>query len=365
MMKSSKQRQAAAKAANKKRVEGFAKSSVARREADESKHAYVATATGMQTGGPNVIRTKEGCRIQHRELVATTLGSTVFTVNAYRLNPGLVSTFPWLSAQASSWEQYRFNRLSFEYITRTATTTVGSVILVPEYDPSDPAPLSEAAATGSLGAHEDVPWKDIVCPLRPDLLHGQMPRKYTRNTRVAGDIRNFDVGTFFVCTVAEAGPDPIGKLWISYDVDFYIPQTAVAAAVAAQTSMFGAVNPITTATGVLEVLVPDISYVDGLNVGPGVAGVYTPPAGTYMVTLSLQTSDDTAETYNCNARIRKNSGDVVVRQEKLLSIAGGALCTIVRAYVSMNGTDTLDAAITATGAGGILTCIYTLDFTLA
>lgn len=352
MMKRISKRQAAAKAARSSAV-------------DEEKHAYVASATSMSTSGPKIIRTREGCRIIHRELVGTIAGSTAFTVNTYRLNPGVVSTFPWLSSQAASWEQYRFNRLGFEYITRTATTTVGSVILVPEYDPLDPPPLSEAAASGSLGAHEDAPWKDILCPLRADLMHGQMPRKYTRSTRVAGDLRNFDVGVFHLCTVAEVGADPIGKLWVTYDVSFFIPQTAVAAAVASQTSMFGAVNPITVATGVQEILVPDVSYVDGLTIGPDTAGVYTPPAGTYLVTLSVQAQDDTAETFQYIVDVRKNSAAVVSRDTKMLAIAGEKSTAVVRAYVSMNGTDTLDATVTAIGAAGTLTCFYTIDFSLA
>jgi hypothetical protein len=97
--------------------------------------------------------------------------------------------------------------------------------MAPDYDASDASPLSEQIASSYVGTVEDVAWKDIVCVLKPEGMHALGPKKYTRfgNLNANQDIKTFDVGTLFICTV-DGTPGPAGNIWAEYDITFTNPQ---------------------------------------------------------------------------------------------------------------------------------------------
>jgi hypothetical protein len=297
-------------------------------------------------------------RIVHRELIGTVNGSIAFTVNKYSLNPGLVRTFPWLSTQAAGWEQYRFNKLEFQFVTRTATSTVGSVIMAPDYDPLDPNPTSEAYASSYMDATENATWVDQVCRLSTKAMFPLGPRKYIRSSNIAGDLRTFDCGNFFLCTVEEVGADAIGKLWVEYDVELSVPQLVPSAAVATRLSYYqntgGAQALVTTVTEAVEA---DTVVVDALGIGTPVTGVFTPPAGTYLVTCAVCIADSAAEVMTSDLYFYKNGVIVpaLVSRQYMTMPAGGVIQQHLMTYVSCNGTDTINFAVNVTGAAGALT----------
>jgi len=296
-------------------------------------------------------------RIIHRELVGSVNGSVAFAVTEYHLNPGIAATFPWLSTQAVGWEQYRFDRLSFEFVTRTATTTLGSVILSPEYDASDLPPANEAAATNAMDAVEDAPWKNITCTLNSAAMYPLGPRKFIRNARLAGDIRTFDSGTFYLCRVEEAGADPIGKLWVSYDVELSIPQTAVSAPAASQTSFSRTLVPQTVATGVPELVDWPVPIVDAMRIYSlplALQTTFTPPAGAYTIDTVLIFDDSAAEAFTVVANLLKNGAMVDYVAQNITSIAGGYTQVSLHSYLSCNGTDTFAVQASCVGAAGVL-----------
>lgn len=186
--------------------------------------APASVAAKMVTKLPVARQTAKSIRIAHRELIGT-LSSTSdqFVVSAYKLNPGDPLTFPWLHVQAQAWEQYRFHKLVFEYVTRSPTTTSGSVFLVPDYDPSDAPPPNEQKAMSYQGAVENAPWTNFSCALSPANMQSMGQRKYTRAGNFVGDVRTSDVGVMYVGT-AGTPVATLGKLWVSYDVELYVPQ---------------------------------------------------------------------------------------------------------------------------------------------
>lgn len=202
--------------------------------------AGAAYSTGVSSGQPRVTRTSVGeCRIVHRELIASVSGSTAFAVaSSFALNPGISATFPWLSVEAAGWERYKFNRLAFRYYTRTGTGVPGSVILSPDYDAADPAPMSEQQASSFKDAQEDAPWKDIVCPLSVKELLGGENDKYIR-LGILGpnqDIKTYDSGNLHLCTI-DGTAVSWGKLWVEYDVTFKVPQLQTDAVNASNTTV--------------------------------------------------------------------------------------------------------------------------------
>jgi hypothetical protein len=190
--------------------------------------AFVAAAyaTAQRTGQAQIFRNGvDSCRIIHRELVASIIGSAAFTVaQALALNPGLAASFPWLSNEAAGWEKYKFNSLKFEYFTRTGSNVPGSMMLAPDYDASDAAPLSEVAASAYEDCEEDAPWKDICCLLKASELMGDMKERFVRTGTLAAnqDIKTYDCGTLFACTVDGTAVN-WGKLWVEYDVTLITP----------------------------------------------------------------------------------------------------------------------------------------------
>lgn len=256
------------------------------------KSASVAAAysTGNVGRSPQIKATRDTCNIKHRELLSNVQGTIAFNVGqSIPVQPGLSNSFPWLSIMAQGWEEYKFRSIKYCYYTRTGSTTVGSVAIAPDYDAADIAPLTEQAVSAYAGAVEDAPWKDIKCTLKASSLSGALGRRHfirTGDVPANSDIKTYDVANVFVCTVdASADAIPWGKLWVEYDVDFYIPQipaegnlTVLGGKIVGQTTITAA-NPLGVAP-VVDAQARGIS-VDGSSIL-----TFSSP-GTYLVLLNL------------------------------------------------------------------------------
>jgi hypothetical protein len=194
--------------------------------AGEQAFVAAAYATSQKTGQAQIFRNGlDSCRIVHRELITSVTGSVAFTVaNTFPLNPGMNVTFPWLANEAAGWEKYKFNDVKFCYYTRTGSNVPGSLMLAPDYDASDAAPVSEVVASAYEDTEEDAPWKDICCHLQRAELMGDMQERYVRVGALAAnqDVKTYDCGNMFVCTV-DGTAVSWGKLWVEYDVTLITP----------------------------------------------------------------------------------------------------------------------------------------------
>jgi hypothetical protein len=199
----------------------------------------VAYAKNQTSGRAHYVKvTSDSVRIRHRELLASIQGQTTFTIDpntgTFPINPGLVSTFPWLAVQAAAWEKYRFHSLKFCYYPKCGSNQQGSVMLGCDYDAADSPPTLETQLSSYYGTQEDAPWKEIC--FNADLKRVRDAR-YIRTSMPTGqDIKTFDAGTFYLATLDAGTAAPFGKLWIEYDVELMIPQQSPAAQVGAYTS---------------------------------------------------------------------------------------------------------------------------------
>jgi len=190
----------------------------------ESKRSYAAIANARKLS--NNIKTPPPVR--HSEFLGNVSGSEEFSVTSFPLNPGLIGTFPWLSKQATSWEFYRFKRLSVRYETRSPSTQAGSLIYVVDYRSQDGPPTEEKEAMNSFGAVEGAIWKPLRMPINIKAAKAISPWKQIRSATTAEDLINFDVGRLHVCTTGITGyPSPallsIGKLYLDLEVEFMTP----------------------------------------------------------------------------------------------------------------------------------------------
>jgi hypothetical protein len=318
--------------------------------------APVSVSQGQQF--PGVARSMKTKRFQNSELISTIQGSIAFAViQKLSINPGLASSFPWLSSEAKKWQQYRFHSLIFRYVTRTATATVGSVILSPDYNPKEQVPTTEAQATNTQDAVEGSPWTNIICRLDPRAMFGLGPRKQIRSTNIAGDLNNYDCGRLFVCAVGEVGAADIGKLWVDYDVELFVPQNSPESDTGpAATCLYSMNADVVCPTGVPTNVIDRVIY-DPLGFGTPVAGIFTPAAGTYRITVTSDVTDAKAESFQCVLQFIR-AGVVISSNTTVNSIdAGGRRAATHDNVVTLDGTQTFAVSYTLIGLTGGMTVL--------
>lgn len=185
----------------------------------------VAYAVSFRQAEPKIRSTEKFTRIIHREpLCIIPQTGTPFTVQHFlALNPGIASTFRWLSTQALGWEKYLFEKLEFEYYTRVPTSNGGAILMAVDHDAADAAPSSEDAMMNYSGAVEDSIWvKALTCRAQCD-----NTKRFIRTAPLASnlDIKTYDLGNFIAATsgtgVSSANA---GKVYVNYVVKLFIPQ---------------------------------------------------------------------------------------------------------------------------------------------
>jgi hypothetical protein len=236
-----------------------------------------AYATGQTTRQPKITRNSaDSCRIVHRELVASIIGSTNYTIaQTFSINPGLASSFPWLSSQAQGWEKYRFHKFKVCAYTRTGSNVPGSEILIVDYDAADAAPVNEQIASAYHGTSEDAPWKDIGCVFDSKRL---LTERFIRSGGLAAnlDIKTYDVAKFFVATVDGTAVN-WSKLWFEYDIELInqqLPSSGLngsgtlqgAGGSIAAATPFGAA-PVSTGSFALNASGTNVVTMTGLSIG--------------------------------------------------------------------------------------------------
>lgn len=177
------------------------------------------------------------------DIVSSSTGST-FHSDTFRINPGDVSTFPWLSQIAANFEEYTLLGLAFQFkstssVFNATNQSLGFVTMAPEYN-SAVAITTGTAAQGTYvfqtdaqleqaeGAVQGVTSQDsLTCPI--DCAFGDTPlhTKYvlTGSQPTSTDIRMYDHALFQVSTGGVSGTSQnLGKLWVHYDILLYKKQ---------------------------------------------------------------------------------------------------------------------------------------------
>jgi len=304
------------------------------------------------------INARETLRVVEREFIQTVNGSVGFAVTPFVLNPGNVTTFPWLSIEAAGWESYRFNKLRFCYCSRKGSSTDGSVIMATDYDPADAVPVDEATMTTYQGCVEDVIWKELCMPCDSDQLNKIGPKKFIRAATVptGQSVALYDSGNFQIATTGCADTSAIGKLWVEYDVTFSTKQKT-AGTVAPTNLTVARFQSAGNEPGVSTVAL-QLAFSSGQVNGIGAvntAGSVVLPAGNYLLDTAVEGLAGTDMT-NFQITLKKNGAQFGGPGPKQFAAAAGALVTFAELsdtnFVTSNGTDafTVEANMTATGA---------------
>lgn len=313
-------------------------------------------ALGFKTSFTNS-KLKSTHRVKNSELIGSVSNSVSFATNRYDVNPGIAATFPWLSVEAAQWEQYTFHSCQFRYVPRCATSTVGSILLSPDYAVKDLAPTSEAQASNTQDATEGPDWAENVCRLDKASMFPIGPRKLIRSALIGSDQNIYDVAALYVSTVDGADTNVIGKLWVDYDVEFYVPQNSPSDLTGpSKMSHFRNAATQTFSTTLQANHNWDTIVADPLKIGAAVSGVFTPKAGVYLIQAQITFSDSAAETFAIDFFFYKNGANITGSNRAISGAEGGDELSMMW-VVSLNGTDTISIRGVCTGAAGTMTSL--------
>lgn len=208
-------------------------------------HKFVKSWTGLgdykivynslinTNGEPTNFRSRgRGLVVKHKEYLGDIVTSSTavggFSVTKIVVNPGFVTTCPWLAPIAGQYDQYRTRGVIFEFVSTASETStaasLGSVVMSTQYDITDADPVSKAEMLNRSYSNESKMSADCLHGLECDPDEVQNDILYTRAyASTIANARDFDFANFYVATQGGSLPVStiVGSLYINYEFEFF------------------------------------------------------------------------------------------------------------------------------------------------
>lgn len=201
-------------------VPGYGKGSV------EYGYKQVPVANGLRSmmGAPRVNGNKAFV-VKHSEYVQDLVGTSSFSILQIPIQPGLPSSFPWLSTLAPNFEMYRIKSFNCRVETQSPTSVAGTILGVIDYDPVDAAPASKVIFMTKAGASRTAVWDRLNVSARA--IDRPFTRLYIRDGGLAAnlDIKTYDYGNVFIAVEGVAGTEAIAEIYVDYEIEFFTPES--------------------------------------------------------------------------------------------------------------------------------------------
>lgn len=187
---------------------------------------------------PTVQNSSGGFIVRHREYIGDLNTSQAFQNYGFELNPGVESTFPWLSQVAQQFEEWVPRGIVFQFkstssdavVSTNANAALGTVIMATEYNPYN-------GLFSNKQQMENYEWAKSCKPSQ-SMLHGV---ECAKNKNVVGsyfvrteavstgqDKRLYDLGIFQIAAVGmQSNGAACGELWVSYEIELRKPRIQV------------------------------------------------------------------------------------------------------------------------------------------
>jgi hypothetical protein len=164
------------------------------------------------------------------EVMFPVMSSQAFALQSYQINPGLVSTFPYLAGIAQNYQEYELMGMIVQYQTEESQSaingTVGQVGLGTNYDPaSTHAPQNMTGLLTLDYSKSSIGSDNIMHMIECGNTQTQIAIKQVRKDyNINGDLRFFDHGTLYVATsgFAQDGVE-IGRICVTYSINLLKP----------------------------------------------------------------------------------------------------------------------------------------------
>jgi len=223
---------------------------------------------------PSFKATSKGQMVRHRELLATIVNSTTFSVvnglatNTYAVNPVQPSTFPWLHTLALSYDKFQIHKLKLHYIPIVGSNVSGRVALFHDPDSQDLGPYDRTELGSYECVAETAPWSSVTLSIKTDNVI-----RFVDDVS-SSDVRLVDFGR--VGFVSYAGADNstgLGDVFIEYEIELINPQPP--------STLIGAINGTASSASSVQPL----SYVSSVTTGSNniAFGLYP---GTYYLNFN-------------------------------------------------------------------------------
>lgn len=242
--------------------------------------------------------------IRHREYIQDIVSSpnvNQFQNQVFPINPGMVGTFPWLSALAQQYEQYRIRGMVFEYksmyadaiASSAANSTLGYVIMGTNYNAVYPPFINKQQMDNTDYTTSAKPSVSFYHPIECDPASHPTTNLYVRSGAPPSnaDLRMYDFGNFQVATGGIASPSvTLGELWCSYEVELIKPISTTAHGLNVLSDHFQLLG----LTAGSDVLGADATPVSGSSIGGKITNgnLYSFPPnitdGNYLVVCHWQ-----------------------------------------------------------------------------
>jgi hypothetical protein len=196
---------------------------------------------------PELANLKSRCTlVRHREYIQDVVASSNFTNSVFDINPGLVSSFPWLSQVAQAFEEYYITGMIFEFKTLSADYTtassaaLGYVIMATQYNSLNPAFADKVTMENYEFANSAKPSQSFIHPIECKKSVNPVSELYIRTGSVPsnGDQRLYDLGAFQIATGGNSGTGVIGELWVTFEVMLCKPKLVSAEGLNIQTDAY-------------------------------------------------------------------------------------------------------------------------------
>lgn len=166
--------------------------------------------------------------VAHREYLKDIYGTTSFSVQAFPLNPGISTTFPWLSNLSQCYQQYKILGCVFEFRSMITDFIPGGApgIIVMSTNYNADAPLFDTKQEMENAEYSVAvkPTSNLMHGIECDPTQTVLPAKYTRTGDIPSnqDSKMYDLGNFQLAT--QGNPSQLlGELWVTYVVEFAKP----------------------------------------------------------------------------------------------------------------------------------------------
>jgi hypothetical protein len=206
-------------------------------------HASSGSAAGInypvsvnwQAPSIRTTKAKDGsmmCVISGRDYVADIVGSEGYVVYSLKMNPGLSSVFAWLSGFARKYSMFKWTQLEAVLESLLATAVSGDWFMNAEYNVTSPIPASVREFVSNATTRSQKVYLPIfLYPMNTGAMNEALERHYVRTMDLINaedDIKTYDPA---LLRIAFDDLDPsltgvtLGRLYMQYSCEFYIPHT--------------------------------------------------------------------------------------------------------------------------------------------
>jgi hypothetical protein len=183
---------------------------------------------------PFMHSSNESVTFRHREFIAdVSMAGAPFTISStIDINPGLTSSFPYLSSIARNFQEYTFKGLVYEYKTTssaslaTGTNTAMGVVMMAIQYRTDALPFeNKQQMLNTMWSVDTIPAANALLPVECDPMENPFQIQYVRDTTPPGDPKMYDLGQLVVATSGgQTGQtNVVGEVWASYEIEFRKP----------------------------------------------------------------------------------------------------------------------------------------------